>query len=77
MPLHPFMSAVQLAGEVAPCAVKIALVSAILSVAQLGNPLTVWSSAAVSSLMQAEYWATVAVHGEGIELQLAVVPASA
>jgi hypothetical protein len=38
-------------------------------VSQAGNPLTVWRKTATSSLMQAEYSATVAVQVEGRTLQ--------
>ena len=42
---------------------------ALVDVAQLGSPSMLWLKAATSSLMQAEYSATVAVQFEGMSLQ--------
>jgi hypothetical protein len=47
-------------------ALSTVVVCATVTVAQDGYPLTVVLNSAVSSVMQAAYWATVAVHEEGI-----------
>src|SRR6266567_1412640 len=70
------MSEAQLAGGEPPvCASKTADVPALVSVLQLGSPVTVWVKAVASSLMQAEYCATVAVQLAGRSLQPGLVNA--
>jgi hypothetical protein len=55
MPAQALERVMQLAGGLAPSAVKMSLTFDPLSIAQLGNPLTVWMSDVDSSLMHAEY----------------------
>ena len=73
---HELMSDAELTGGVAPSALLIGEISDTLVPAQAGNPFTVRLNAAVSSMMQAEYWATVPMHEEEeIELrQSALAP---
>lgn len=63
------VSASQLAGVVGVMTSQTAEMVALVDAAQLGRPSTAVLKAVTSSLMQAEYCATVAVQVEGMSLQ--------
>jgi hypothetical protein len=59
----------QLAGAVGTMTCQTADILALVDVAQLGSPFMPWLKAVTSSLIQAEYSATVAVQVEGMSPQ--------
>ena len=64
-----FIREAQLAGGAAAMAFKMSDAFERISIEHIGKPPTSWMNAATSSLMQAEYCATVAVQVDGMSLQ--------